>query len=393
VLRDTISAFVDTPGMTLGQVVDSLPFDRDRAEMVATTEITRAYAEGNMQAGQAMREQFPDVRVVKVWFTSADAMVCPICSPLNGLEVDLDKPFSGTIDKPPAHPKCVLPGNEVVAPGAISAATKSSYSGTVIEISLTSGRYLTVTPNHPILTGRGWVRAQDITQFDYVFSSSDPQRMLDTVYPHNDNRPAAIEKIFSSLEVSGKMASISVPVSPIDFHGDGRQIDGNIDIVYMDGFLRDETYAISPKHILELGFGRGAAGASGFNSQGASDFILGSLPHSADGVVSFRYLGGPLFRSHSRPFEGFGFGLSAGSDSVADQPSMEGIPADTNLARQFIFRFSSFISPDPVLRIREFYFSDHVYDLQANDYELYICNGIITHNCRCWMDTRTRING
>jgi hypothetical protein len=105
-LRDVISAFVETPGMTIGDVIERLPFDEQRAALIATTEITRAYATGQAAAGDAMKEQFPDVRVVKTWFTNNDDRVCPICGPLNGEEVDEDEDFGGEFDGPPGHPGC-----------------------------------------------------------------------------------------------------------------------------------------------------------------------------------------------------------------------------------------------------------------------------------------------
>jgi hypothetical protein len=105
-LQETISAFVETPGMSIGDVMARLPFTQYRAQMVATTEITRAYAEGNMLAGQALREEFPDVPVVKIWYTNADDRVCEICGPLHATEVGLDELFAAGYDKPPAHVNC-----------------------------------------------------------------------------------------------------------------------------------------------------------------------------------------------------------------------------------------------------------------------------------------------
>jgi hypothetical protein len=114
-LQDAIEAFVKTPGMTVGDVWRSLPYDEQRAQMIATTEITRAYAEGNKEAGEEMQRQYPDVQVIEIWFTNNDEKVCDICGPLDGVEVPLDDPFpsNGGVDvfgeplmRPPAHPNC-----------------------------------------------------------------------------------------------------------------------------------------------------------------------------------------------------------------------------------------------------------------------------------------------
>jgi hypothetical protein len=91
--------------MTMGDVMDMLPFDERRGLLVATTEITRSYAQGQMMAGLALQEQWPGVRVVKRWYTNADDLVCEICGPLDGQAVDLDEMFDGA-GEPPAHPGC-----------------------------------------------------------------------------------------------------------------------------------------------------------------------------------------------------------------------------------------------------------------------------------------------
>jgi len=110
-LREALEAFVTQPGFTIGDVMKVLPFDEDRALRIATTEITRIYAEAEIEAGHELKEQYPDVRVVKTWHTNNDDRVCPICEPLNGQIVEVDDGFgveageAGLLN-PPAHPGC-----------------------------------------------------------------------------------------------------------------------------------------------------------------------------------------------------------------------------------------------------------------------------------------------
>lgn len=110
-VRSAVAAFIETPGMTVGDVIRTLEttFDPARAERIAITEITRAYAEGNQLAGEDMAEQWPGVRVTKRWFTNNDDLVCPICGPLEGKEVGIDEDFESggePYDNPPAHVNC-----------------------------------------------------------------------------------------------------------------------------------------------------------------------------------------------------------------------------------------------------------------------------------------------
>lgn len=107
-VSDAITRFIDTPGFTLGDIAQQLEgiFSLDRAQMIAVTETTRAFAEGQTMAGNELLKQFPDVRVTETWFTNNDDRVCAVCGPLNGEEVDLGKGFSHGGQRPPAHPRC-----------------------------------------------------------------------------------------------------------------------------------------------------------------------------------------------------------------------------------------------------------------------------------------------
>lgn len=87
-------------------------FSRQRSEMVAVTEITRAYAVGNQTAWRRSG-------IIKEmrWRTANDERVCPVCGALNGEVVGVDGSFSdglgdeldryrGTFTLPPAHVRC-----------------------------------------------------------------------------------------------------------------------------------------------------------------------------------------------------------------------------------------------------------------------------------------------
>jgi len=106
-LRRALQAFVEMPGVTVGDVINALPFGLERSRMIAVTEITRVYAESVQRAGEELKTQFPDVRVVKRWWTNRDDRVCPICWPLHGNTVAIDETFGdGALTNPPAHTRC-----------------------------------------------------------------------------------------------------------------------------------------------------------------------------------------------------------------------------------------------------------------------------------------------
>jgi hypothetical protein len=114
--RDTIqravSAFVETPGMPIGDIVNDLVgpklFGEERAMSIAVNEVTIAFSEADRIAGDVLAADFPDVPVVKTWFTNADGLVCPICRPLHLQEVPINEQFVNaplglTFDGPPGH--------------------------------------------------------------------------------------------------------------------------------------------------------------------------------------------------------------------------------------------------------------------------------------------------
>lgn len=89
--------------LTYTQLVDNLQrtvFSRRRAETIATTEITRAYATGNQNAWMESR-----VISQMEWRISEDELVCPQCAPMAGQLSDVNGDFNG-VGIPPRHQNC-----------------------------------------------------------------------------------------------------------------------------------------------------------------------------------------------------------------------------------------------------------------------------------------------
>ena len=118
-VSQAVSRWIDN-GETLDELIGDLApaFGQSRAELIASTEVTRAFAEGNRIA---YRES--GVVTEWEWRTAADERVCPICGPLAGKRRKLNgEPFSVGIDAPPAHPRCrcwVVP--VIAEPGDVQA--------------------------------------------------------------------------------------------------------------------------------------------------------------------------------------------------------------------------------------------------------------------------------
>lgn len=101
----------ETIGQLIARIRQGSGFDEGRARMIAVTEVTRAFAEGNRAAWRAS-----GVIEKRRWNTNNDELVCPVCGPLAGQVVGLDEEFGDGIDGPPAHPRCrcwITPAIEV----------------------------------------------------------------------------------------------------------------------------------------------------------------------------------------------------------------------------------------------------------------------------------------
>lgn len=109
-LRQQLTNFVEIQGYTVGDVMAGLPFEDYRLQRIAVTEITRLYGSAEQLAGEHLQAQYPDVEVIKTWFTNNDDRVCEICAPLHGKSVPIAEvfidAFGDVYDSPPAHVNC-----------------------------------------------------------------------------------------------------------------------------------------------------------------------------------------------------------------------------------------------------------------------------------------------
>jgi len=127
-----------------------------------------------------------------------------------------------------------LPGDTVVNGANVLAVYRRWYSGPFIEVITKAGRKFSGTPNHPMLTTRGWVglgnlqESDDLVCYDRFGDKSGASGDVDVEKP-----PSTIDEIFHSF------ASVGIferrRATEVDFHGDG--IDGNVDVFATNGEL------------------------------------------------------------------------------------------------------------------------------------------------------------
>ncbi len=102
-VRRSVVSFSETPGMTIGDLRRALEpaFGEVRAQRIAVTETTRAFAAGQRIVQRELERG--GLRLERVWRTSMDELVCPICG---ALEDKRESQGWAGYDGPPAHPNC-----------------------------------------------------------------------------------------------------------------------------------------------------------------------------------------------------------------------------------------------------------------------------------------------
>lgn len=236
-----------------------------RAMTITRTEGLRSYRE-------AQRQRWQESDAVPAYRRTAaqNANTCIACIAMDGAIMPIDEPLDDHVNG-----RCLTPGTLVSGP-VPEAFVSRHYRGDVVFIRTARGKELTVTPNHPILTSRGWVAAELINEGDDVVCDSGLQRAACGICPDEYQVPTPVENIARTLRMD---RFGSMPTAAEDFHGDGRGSD---------------VHVISTNRL--LGYCSETTFSEPFNNKpfGFRDMVLALL-------VSLRYLTAVLFTMCAAP--------------------------------------------------------------------------------------------
>lgn len=318
-----------------------------------------------------------------------------------------------------ARTEC-LPGDAIVDSANIVAAYRRWYEGQWIEIETELGVKFSGTPNHPMLTKRGWIGLGQLNEGDHLIGHRvEIQYPGLAADPDIEAKPTTIAQVFDSLAAvgfSGRMGA-----GQPDFHGDG--LDGYVDVLVPSCALRHNSFNPVSQESLEgilegpdlaevvlavkcAPFGQSPSASelgrlapvpgglsgrlydakncvsatsehcchnvSGHSAEiGSQDFTPGEIAQISGMLgspMSARFCGLPAV-SHD----------SSSLDEAMDTPErvaeMSSDSRDANSGK---------IHLDKVVRIRRLEFSGHVYNLTTED-GYFLCNGLYTSNTnRAW---------
>lgn len=282
-----------------------------------------------------------------------------ICTPFDGKTFSLTGTTRGyprATKLPPYHPNAIFEGTEVESVGELRGGVRAHWRGPVVHLATASGIRLTIGPNHPVLTGRGWVVAQELREGDDVIRRAGGQsNVLADIEDDLDDVPTFVEEVFDAMLAVGVGARISA--SPAYLHGDGSHCEGEIDVVRTDGLLLDELRA-------------------------AGQPLRESALMVADAELPSLTGGGSL--AARLPRVGAAVGRSLPDlDAPMTETTKEGCCADAQFCADLLSRFSIEVALDQLIEVRyvDGGWTGHAFDLETEG-GTYFANELYISNCR-----------
>lgn len=305
---------------------------------------------------------------------NADGQIQPLDAPfiLEGGEGQ----FPGDPDLPDDEVINCLVGDSIVTSSQIRGATRRSYDGPVVRLWTRAGEHLSVTPNHPVLTGRGWIPAAEIQPGrDHVYRLVGEDIGAPAPGHDPDVDHQTIAEVFDAAQNSGR--GQRVRGLPVDFHGDGREAE--VEVQTPDGLLVTPDVASLSEATQQVLFmeavvleralaGPGLPNQLNVSSLAAAAGLLGRRDGGGVALLTKRLGGAP-------PTEGHPGVLQAAPDGPAAGPELLG---------KFEERHAAVVEPDEVIYVEVVPYHGHVFNLGTTT-GWYRAGGLIVHNCQCFL--------
>ncbi len=414
--------------------------EQKRALVISRTEVIIASNLGSQIAAKQT-----DLDLEKHWLATRDNRTRSSHHKTDGQVRPMDQPYDvggfhmmfpgdASLGAPAKEIIQCFPADTLVQAPPIEAAYQRWYEGEMVSVQTTLGHHLTGTPNHPVLTTRGWVALDRLTESDSLLCCASgqgvPLGQLDI-----QHEPAQLGEIFSALAEAWNV--VRVVGLRDDFHSDG--MDGNINVVRADSKLRNRLQTglsepgdhlllahaylakgalVGKRQLVGVGWAGGLAPGGGMRSSGQSATFFGAalglaqqhalravawsdvgqFQQAGDHIAAHAKLSSDLLDRLARTIGGQDSGGNVAmvaqlrqGDSLALRPDGGAALMDTPLGSHHRKTKGSgnlgdalagLVQLAHVSKLRRIGFAGHVYNLQT-DRGWYIASGIISHNCRC----------
>lgn len=360
------------------------------------TMTTSAECNGRLDSYKKLADQ--GVVQKKVWMATPDDRTRPTHIDLDGEEQDIDKAFSNGCQFPgdgngPAEEvwQCFTGETSMATDSEVVRSYKHWYDGDLIKVKTVSGVYFACTPNHPILSEFGWVRANGLNNGDNLLVTFVRDNSF-FVSRRNPN----IKHIFSRMDTFHKTLDVVFGKRrsnlTVNFHGDIATT--NVEVVSQKRLLGICNNSCIIKSLYKLLF---KLTYSFLSCKGNFVKCFFGLKFSTNSGMSgtrelFSIIDRCLRHSkiHStRP-------VTRG-DSVLLKTMIDNSTTDTEFFCESLDGLSRVVFLDKIIDIQIDTFHGYVYNLQT-DNNYYFVNNIISqkqeknnciyaiaHNCRCTM--------
>ena len=377
--------------------------DYNASVRYARTMTTSAQNAGRYNSFRRARDL--GVELTIEWMATLDGHTRHAHREMHGQRTTVDEPFhtpdgytiyypadcTGTSNAPQSEIWNCFVGETVAASDSeIVRSYKHKYYGELFHIKTSRGVEFTCTPNHPILTPRGWIAANALHEGDDILvtrvgeldtSGLDPN--INHVFPSMK----AIHQFMNMLPCK-RASGLSV-----DFHGD--RATANVEVVSKERFLRDDINSSSSKTSDKLRLKNAGAFIS-CKSHLVPCFrriYISALRLIRIGCESLTLFRRSLFHAGVHRF-----GEIAGRDSCVPEYAIDNLPAMTDIRGELLDGLTGKVFTDNIVTIdrqtRRLFC--HVYNLQTKNGYYFVRNSIscgegksngsyyaIVKNCRC----------
>jgi hypothetical protein len=369
---------------------------RDQAFTITRTEVLHAVSEGLAFEMEVLADIF--TKVEKQWFHVGDTATNPDARQWH-------KEFENQMKKPPEYlyvspetgaklryPRdpnggakeninCFVGETEINSHSVLNL-YRRIYCGPIVTIKMSSGKSISGTPNHPMLTSKGWVTLGSLDKSHKLVKA----KVIDGVFPADDkigSIPVSFSQFFASSLQSGNNERVAGSV--MDFHGDGMNTD--VEVVFKDSLLVDRLVANGTETVAKINFQRTRLSEGiGLGNSRLDKPVSGVS--SSDRIMGKSYLLSSTFRRHLGPFQNLSLTPASPLQIQNAKSSGQSDSGYTESLSQFVDT-NSFIDVE-LVDIEDISITEnalrHVYNLSTVN-EMYLVEGMVTHNCRCSLVT------
>ena len=296
--------------------------------------------------------------------------------------------FPGDPDGAPSEIyNCFVGDTKIASDSKIIRSYKHLYQGDLITIKTASGIEFTCTPNHPILTDRGWTAAKFLNNGDNLVIAHRVNSKISRGYPNINHTFPSIKAIHKLFNMTGSKRTCHLGVN---FHGDIPTTD--VEIITQKRLLRTNINACGSDSIDKL-----LLKNTNTARTGKCTFMQHFRRVRKTSLCNISIVSKPLsfFKRCLRHSQIHRLGTTTRSNTNRFEPLTNNVSRDVKLVCQRFDRTSFEIGTDNIISVNFSSGCTHVYNLQTENNYYFVnsiipqdkgkVNGIfaIAQNCRC----------